>query len=186
MATILDIRNPWRDQLIPAAFRGATFHCEANSLEGGRRLVEHQFPKRDLPYCEDMGHQAYAWSLRAYCISYPLDIASNPLYTRDYRTARDLLFQKLADGNSGLLQVQTLPPMTVWCQRFKLTEEEKFGGYCTFDCTFLEAGVATYTLEDTATSVANAAADLRQRVQDQLAGVAAGQYQGPQPPQLFA
>jgi prophage DNA circulation protein len=171
MASILDISNPWRDQLIPAAFRGAQFHCEANSLESGRRMVQHQFPKRDAPYAEDMGHQAYVWSLRAYCICYPVNVTGSDLYQTDYRLARDALFQKLADGNPGVLQVQTLPPMTVWCQRFKLTEEEKFGGYCTFDCTFIEAGTEVYPLQDTATNVLNQAANLRNQIQAQLVAI---------------
>jgi hypothetical protein len=147
--------------------------------------VQHQFPKRDLPYAEDMGHQAYVWSLRAYCICYPVNIGGSDLYQTDYRIARDALFQKLADGAPGVLQVQTLPPMKVWCQRFKLTEEEKFGGYCTFDCTFVEAGVETYPLEDTPTSVINAAAQLRNQVLAQLSGISSGAIAGPPPPQLF-
>jgi prophage DNA circulation protein len=168
------IGNPWRDSLMPASFRGAEFHCEADSIEGGRRLVQHQFPKRDLNYCEDMGHQAFSWSVRGYCIVYPSNVAGSNLYQRDYRTARDALFQVLADGQAGVLQVPTLPPMNVWCQRFRLTEEEKLGGYCMFDMTFFEAGTETYALEDTRTTLINTSTALRDRIATQLSGLQAG------------
>jgi prophage DNA circulation protein len=182
MGSILDIRNPWRDNLIPASFRGARFHVEAHSLESGRRMVEHEFPKRDLPYAEDMGHKAISWSVRGYCIAYPLDVAGSDLYQRNYQIARDALYRVLADASAGVLQVQTMPPFTVWCQRFRLTEEEQKGGYCTFDMTFIEAGTEPYALEDTATALINKSQDLRNQILAQLAGQGTS---GPAPPQLF-
>ena len=174
MGSILDIRNAWRDSLIPAAFRGAEFHCEANSLESGRRMVQHQFPKRDTPQAEDMGHQAIVWTVRGYVIAYPFDVDGTTLYRRDYRTARDELYRMLAAGQEGVLQVQTLPPFKVWCQRFRMTEEQKLGGYCVFDMTFIEAGTQTFPLEDTSTVLINTSTALRDRVQAQLAQGAAG------------
>jgi hypothetical protein len=186
MATILDISNPWRDELIPAAFRGAEFHCETHSLESGRRMVQHEFPKRDLPYAEDMGHRAITWSVRGYCISYPRDVPGSDLYQRDYRTARDELIQKLSDGQSGLLQVQTMPPFIMWCERFRVTEEEKFGGYCTIDMTFMEAGEQTFPLADTRTAALNTSDALRQRVLAQLWDISAGTIPGPPKPPIFA
>jgi prophage DNA circulation protein len=168
------VGNPWRDSLLPASFRGAEFHCEANSIESGRRLVQHQFPKRDLPYCEDMGHQAISCTVRGYCIVYPVNVSGSNLYQRDYRTARDALYQVLSDGQAGVLQMQTLPPINVWCQRFRLTEEEKFGGYCTFDMTFFEAGTETYALEDTRTTLINTSSDFRDLVVTRLSGIQTG------------
>jgi prophage DNA circulation protein len=170
MASIWQIHAPWRDDLIPASFRGAQFHCEANSLESGRRMVQHEFPKRDTPYAEDMGHRAIVWSVRAYCICYPIDVAGSDLYQRDYRIARDALLKVLSDNQAGTLTVQTLPPFNVWCERFKLTEEEKYGGYCTFDCSFIESGAQTFPLfqPDTTTQALNAALALRSLVLVQL------------------
>jgi hypothetical protein len=170
MASIFAIRNAWRDNLIPAAFRGAQFHCEAHSLETGRRMVQHQFPKRDTPIAEDMGHQAIVWTVRGYVICYPRDVPNSSLYRRDYRTARDELYRMLATGQSGLLQVQTLPPFMMWCQHFKMTEEEKLGGYAAFDMTFIEAGTQTFPLEDTSTTLINTSQDMRNQILAQLAG----------------
>ena len=58
---------------MPASFNGARFHCEANARESGRRIVEHQFPKKELPYAEDMGRAAREFTVRGYCIVFPYD-----------------------------------------------------------------------------------------------------------------
>jgi prophage DNA circulation protein len=148
MSTIRDIRNPWRDALLPANFDGCFFHVEAGSKENGRRIVVHEFPKKDTPYAEDMGKRAIEFSVRAYCIQYPLDAASGDpvpgderfLYMRDYRIARNLLRDRLEREGSGTLQLPSLPPMRVVCPRYRLSEEERLGGYCVFDIQFVEFG----------------------------------------------
>jgi prophage DNA circulation protein len=139
MTTIRDIRNPWRDALLPASFDGNLFHVEAGSKENGRRIVVHEFPKKELPYAEDLGRRAIEFSVRGYCISFMFD-TDNPLYQRDYRIARDLLRDRLETEGSGTLQMPSLPPMRVVCPRYRLSEEERLGGYCVFDMQFVEFG----------------------------------------------
>jgi prophage DNA circulation protein len=149
MSTIRDIHNPWRDALLPASFDGCFFHVEAGSKENGRRIVVHEFPKKNTPYAEDMGKRAIEFSVRAYCIQYPFN-ATNPadpapgdvrlLYMRDYRIARDLLRDRLEREGSGTLQLPSLPPMRVVCPRYRLSEEERLGGFCVFDMQFVEFG----------------------------------------------
>src|SRR5262245_13364932 len=139
MAQITDIRNPWRDALMPASFRGIQFHVEAGSRENGRRIVLHEFPKKELPYAEDMGRKAFEFTVRAYCIAYPFD-TERELYRRDYRVPRDALMRELEREGHGSLQLPGLPPMYVVVQRYRVTEEEKAGGYCTFDISFVEFG----------------------------------------------
>lgn len=144
------IRQPatvWRDQLLPANFDGFPFHVEAASRESGRRIALHEFPKKELPYAEDMGHTAVAFTVRGYIIVYPHDDISTPagsLYQRDYRNARDLLCERLDRGGPGALQLPTFVgrtgPMIVVCTRYRLTEEERAGGYCVFDMSFVERG----------------------------------------------
>jgi prophage DNA circulation protein len=137
---ITDLPNTkWRDELLPASFRGAFFHVEAGSKESGRAIVVHEFPKRDLPYPEDMGRRTRQFSVRGYCIVYPVN-TGEPLYNRDYRIARDLLFTALEEEGKGVLQLPTIPPMLVVCPQYRWTEEQKLGGYCTFDMTFVEWG----------------------------------------------
>src|SRR6516225_8058840 len=73
MTTIRDVHNPWRDALLPAMFDGCPFFVEAGSQSGGRRIVTHQFPKRDMPYSEDMGRRATEFQVRGYVIAYVHD-----------------------------------------------------------------------------------------------------------------
>ncbi|MCA1457709.1 DNA circularization N-terminal domain-containing protein [Bradyrhizobium sp. BRP22] len=52
-----------------------------------RRIVEHEFPKKELPYAEDMGRSAREFTVRGYCNVYPYD-SEIVLFRRDYRLAR--------------------------------------------------------------------------------------------------
>jgi prophage DNA circulation protein len=141
--SIFDIPNtPWRNELLPASFRGAEFHVETGGLESGRRIVVHEFPKKELPWAEDMGRRAVTLEVRGYCIAYPFNINLSGLYQRDYRVPRNALRFELDKGTPGVLQLPTLPPITVVCPRYRLTEETKLGGYCTFDMSFVELGEA--------------------------------------------
>jgi prophage DNA circulation protein len=171
MSTITDIRNTvWRDQLLPASYKGARFHCEANAIESGRRIVQHEFPKKDLPYAEDMGRAAAMFTIRGYCIAYPFD--GDDFYQRDYRQARNKLAQKLNEVGAGQLQMPTYQSLMVVCMRYRLTEEERFGGYCVFDMTFTEQGVDPNMYVPTANTaglVNDASQTLRDQVQRTLA-----------------
>ena len=55
MGSIRDIHNVWRDNLVPASFRGAVFHVESSSRASGRRTVLHQYPKRNSTLCRGHG-----------------------------------------------------------------------------------------------------------------------------------
>jgi prophage DNA circulation protein len=160
MTTILELPSAWRAYLMPASFNGARFHCDANAMESGRRIVEHQFPKKDLPYAEDMGRHAREFTIRGYCIVYPRD--QDDLFQRDYRQPRDALILALEAEGPGTLQLPTRPAQVVVCTRFRFSEEDRFGGFCTFDMTFAEygmppqdyaAGVATATIVQQASQV---------------------------------
>lgn len=178
MSTILDlsaiaanIGQPitiWRDQLLPAMFRGQQFHMESIGRESGTHVVTHQFPKRDIPYSEPMGRRAFEFTIKAYCIAYPFD-SNQPLYQRDYRTPRNNLINVLDAGLPGILQLPTLPPLTVLCTRYRISEEEKLGGYCTFDITFVEYGVKpTMSAQDTFAQAIATSESLKTRVQNVL------------------
>jgi hypothetical protein len=149
---------------LPATFAGAQFHCEANSREGGQRLVVHEFPKRDLPYAETMGRRAMEFTIRGYCICYPKDTAL-PLYRRDYRIARDQLLNKLDGGAPGILQLPTQAPMWVACGRYRMTEEERFGGYCVLDMSFIEYGKTASPTPNVTAALLGASLTVKQRAQ---------------------
>jgi len=134
-----DIHNPWRDDLVPASYDGNEFFVDAGSRESGNRLVVHQFPKKDQPYTENMGRRAIEFRVRGYVIQ----SARKP----DYRPARDALQERLEQGmagKAGQLQLPTMRPMAVICQNYRLTEEERLGGYCVFDMHFVEAGTSPF------------------------------------------
>lgn len=169
MTNIFDLPAVWRKALMPASFNGARFHCESNSRESGRRIVEHQFPKKDLPYAEDMGRSAREFSVRGYCIVFPYD-SEYTLYSRDYRRARDELIKQLEAEGPGILQLPTQPSQRVVCPRYRMSEEERFGGYCTIDMTFQEYGLDPQVVPNIATAAVVAAASeaLRGQVQRSL------------------
>jgi prophage DNA circulation protein len=163
MSSIKDISNPWRDDLVPAAFDGNEFYVETGSRTGGRRIVVHSFPKKDIPYAEDMGKRAIEFPVRAYCIQSALQ--------RDYRPQRDALQARLDKGGPGDLQLPTMRPMQVVCQRYLLREQEELGGYCTFDIVFVEAGAAPFKPATSArASVQQKSSAVQSRVTTRMAG----------------
>jgi prophage DNA circulation protein len=166
MTNIFDLPSGWRGSLMPASFNGARFHCESNARESGRRIVEHQFPKKELPYAEDMGRAAREFTIRGYCIVFPYD-SEYTLYQIDYRKSRDDLIQQLETEGPGVLQLPTQPSQMVVCPRYRLTEEERFGGYCVIDMTFQEYGLDPQNSapdQATAAIIATASQALRNQV----------------------
>jgi prophage DNA circulation protein len=171
MTNIFDLPSGWRGSLMPASFNGARFHCESNGRESGRRIVEHEFPKKELPYAEDMGRHAREFTIRGYCIVFPYD-SEFTLYQRDYRIPRDALIAQLETEGPGVLQLPTQPSQMVVCPRYRLTEEERFGGYCVIDMTFQEYGVDPGQLGPsvaTATALTISSQALINQVQQSLA-----------------
>ena len=126
--------------MLPASFRGAEFHVEAASEDGGRRLVPHEFPKKERGYVEDMGRRTGSYTIRAYIITYVRD-TDYPLYQTDYRIARDRLCAVLDQGGPGRLQLPSRPSVIAACDRYRMTEETRLGGYVTFDMAFVDQGV---------------------------------------------
>jgi prophage DNA circulation protein len=168
MGSILDIESPWRAKLLPATFKGAEFHTEVMTEDSGRRLVVHEFPKKDRPYTEDMGRRAMTYQVRGYCISYVRDTAY-PIYQRDYTISRDLLRDVLDAGGPGRLQLPSIASVIVACDRYRLTEETKLGGYCTFDMQFTEQGVLDTPPTSSRVWLMDRAYDMRRQVLANLA-----------------
>jgi prophage DNA circulation protein len=135
----------WRSNWRRAKFRGAEFHVETAVRESGRRVVPHEFPKRDLPYAEDMGRRQREFTVRGYIIVYPRDDGSDLLKKKDYTTARDKLIASLETEGPAILQLPLLGQLEVACSRYRVTEENRTGGYCVFDMTFVEYGKAPAT-----------------------------------------
>ena len=173
MTDILELPTAWRDKLRPASFGGARFHCESNTRESGRRIVEHQFPKKELPYAEDLGRSAREFTVRGYIVVFGSDSASgDTLKQRNYLVARDALMKRLETEGSSILQLPTQPPQLVVCTRYRMSEEQRTGGFCSFDMTFQEYGldpVSASPAADTAGKVNTAAQGVEQGVENNLA-----------------
>jgi prophage DNA circulation protein len=166
MSDIFELPSVWRASLMPASFNGAQFHCDSNSWQSGRRIVQHEFPKKDLPYAEDMGRASREFSVRGYCITYTSETGV-PLYSLDYRRARDLLMQQLETGGPGVLQLPTKPAQTVVCPRYRMQEDARYGGFCTFDMSFQEYGLDPSLNPAGAVATASLVAITAQAVRDQ-------------------
>jgi prophage DNA circulation protein len=167
MPTIRDLPSAWRRDLLPAHFDGIPFHVESGSMEGGRRIVLHEYPKKEMGYAEDMGRKQTGFTVRAYVIQYPQD-DDNGLYQRDYRVVRDALQARLDTPGPGVLQLPTYMRQTkiVVAQQYRMQEEERYGGYCVFDITFVERGVAPFKpMANTQSAVLAQSNGLKQAVQ---------------------
>lgn len=140
MSQISDIVNPWRSQLLQeqASFRGVIFHVENGSRSSGRRVVSHEYPKRNDNYAEDMGRSARRFQFSGYLIYRP----SNPVY--EYVSQRKNLYTALEQDDAGRLvhPVFAQGGIQAMCERFNMTESRERGGYTQFEMLFIEAGTA--------------------------------------------
>ena len=151
-STILELKSgiAWRQFLRRASFGNAQFYVDTVTRDSGRRIVLHEFPKRDAPYAEDMGMRAREITIRGYLIVYPAtgsqnQFANDPLKQASYLDARDALIKALETEGAQTLQTPLLGQLVVVCSRYRITEEDRLGGYCVFDMTFNEYGQAPAT-----------------------------------------
>lgn len=119
---------------MPASFRGALFHVETSSRGGGRRTVVHQYPKRNIPYSEDMGREAIKWQFTGYLILRDKGFPGN-LMTQ----IADLINALDAD-DAGMLVHPILGDMLVMCDKYSYSDKRTQGGFVEFDMSFVEAG----------------------------------------------
>jgi len=130
MATIQEVAPaPWRIRLIQATFAGVPFHVEQQARQGGRRVALHEYPKRDIPYAEDMGRHAFRYQITGYLIG------------PNYHLNKRALMTALDNSHGGtLIDPYLAEPKLCICERYSVTETRERGGYCTFDMTFVELG----------------------------------------------
>jgi prophage DNA circulation protein len=150
MATIQEISPaPWRLMLLPASFSGVPYHVEHQARSSGRRIVMHEYPKRNTPYAEDMGRHAIRYQVTGYLVG------------PNYNLIKLALVTALENVTGGLLvDPYLVMPLMAVCERYSVTEVRERGGYCTFDMMFAEAGNPGNSLAQADTgSAANASAD---------------------------
>jgi prophage DNA circulation protein len=125
----------------------------------------HQYPKRNLPYAEDMGREAVHWQFSAYIILNDRKLNHGPGAPYGNLLAqRNALVEALEMDGPGELIHPTLSmtygggrdgsssggPMMVMVERYGISESRQKGAYYEFDLAFVEAGEAPRAVaEDT-------------------------------------
>jgi prophage DNA circulation protein len=139
---------PWKSMLWPATFRGVEFHVEVRERANGRRIVVHEFAKKDIPYSEDMGRRAKRFEVHGYVVG------------PDYASQRDQLINALETEGVGTLRLPTMPDEQVVVDQYRVSERRERGGLAEFQMTFVEAGQSiTDQITADTQGVTNAAAD---------------------------
>jgi len=155
---IKDIKNPWRDRYQEAAFRGVQFFVENDARQGGRRVALHEYPKRNIPYAEDMGRKAQRYVVQGYLIG------------PKYWDQKNLLIEALEKDGPGMLRLPLpykMQDVKVVVQGYTTTEAREKGGYCTVEMDFIEYGDPQYRQQ---ISTAGQIEDSAFSLEDQLIG----------------
>lgn len=119
----------WKDQLLPASFRGVPFAVADSEVLFGRRNQLHEYPLRDEPYAEDLGKKAREYTINAFVIG------------DDYIGSRDLLISSIENNQTpGTLIHPTLGTITVIPKDCRVIYSNQEGGLERFVLTFIEAG----------------------------------------------
>lgn len=119
----------WKLNLQPATFNGVEFHVEVGNRTSGRRIAMHEFPKKDIPYAEDMGRRAKVFMVVGYLIG------------PDFQSQRDALIVELERETNGSLVLPTsFDEKIVVVDRYSITERRERGGYAEVEMVFVEAG----------------------------------------------
>jgi prophage DNA circulation protein len=138
---ITQLPTNWRDKYQQARFRWAIFFVENDARQGGRRVALHQYPKRNVPYAEDMGRSAIRFTVQGYLIGL------SPEQGDSYLSLKDDLISCLEQDGPGVLQLP-LPfgkkTVKVMVQAYSITESRERGGICTVDMDFIEYGDPAY------------------------------------------
>jgi hypothetical protein len=123
----------WRDQLQPCSLGGVTAHVIDRSHEFGRRHHNHEYPKRDENFAEDMGRATRKWSVKLYLVG------------DDYMARRDALIAVCErEGPHSYVDRWGRSHLVV-VEPSSLSEHENEGRYCTFDLKLMAAGASPVT-----------------------------------------
>jgi len=159
----------WKDNLRPCSLGGVRCHVEDRQHQGGKRLVVHEYPKRDKPYIEEMGRATRRWAPNLYVIG------------DDYMAARDALLRVCERGGVTTYVDFWKGSRRVQVEHFELRESNHQGRYASISVGMIEDGedlgltgtIATAVgLSAAASSLAGAAAQAFSLGTSGLAGAA--------------
>jgi prophage DNA circulation protein len=132
----------WREQLLPASFRGVEFSVTRSNAAFGRRVVVHEYPMRDTPYVEDLGRRARVMRVDAIILG------------DDYRVRRDALIEAIEQSGPGKLVHPFYGELTVSLDDSPASIDESTdqGGSAYISFTVIESGQARFPAATAATS----------------------------------
>ena len=116
-----------------ASFRGVPFIIDTSSFVGGRRIVDHEYPQRDIPYSEDLGR-----SIRKFDVS-------GILLGETYLEQRDNLVIACEQEGAAELLHPYYGRMTVKCKSFEITDTRRETRLCRFTISLVETGELIFT-----------------------------------------
>lgn len=122
----------WRDNLKPASFRGVPFGVFATSVSGGRRIANHEYPGRDVPFVEDLGRLGRAYNIEAFVVG------------SDYMQRRDALIEALEAKGPGKLVHPYAGELTLQVEGYAFDETRDDGGMAAFHITLRQSEKITY------------------------------------------
>jgi hypothetical protein len=118
----------WRTKWYQALFRSEIFFVETDSTGSGRRVAVHEYPKRNVPYAEDMGRAARTYQVQGYLIG--------PFY----HELKERLITALEKDGPGRLRLPMYQDVEVMVQSYTVSENRERGGFCTIQMQFVEYG----------------------------------------------
>jgi len=124
--------SPWKAGLRNASFRGVQFHVVDRDFESGRRIHNHEYPKRNSNFPEDMGKSTREFSVEAYVIG------------DDYMNRRNRLVAACEQEGPGSYVDHWGITQKVVCTKIKLGESSEEGRMCRFRLDFIEAGSGNF------------------------------------------
>jgi prophage DNA circulation protein len=156
-----DIRSTLagRPRALPCSFRGVPFFAVSTANTFGRRIAQHQFPKYDIPYMEDMGRRAREFAIQGFVIG------------RNWELARNELITACETPQAGTLQHPDYGQFEAICESCAVTESRVGALFRSdFELRFVESGkneipqpVVNFALQ-----IRNAIADIYALVNDAL------------------
>jgi prophage DNA circulation protein len=130
----------WRENLRPASFRGVQFHVRDRGLSTGREIHNHEYPKRNSNFPEDMGKKTRTFSVDAYVLG------------DDYMSKRDALFRACEREGAAQFVDHWGKSQRVVCTGCELKETSDEGRIARFSLSFMEAGAGAMPLAIVATA----------------------------------
>lgn len=153
----------WKDQLRPASFRGVPFKISDSDFSTGRRIVDYEYPERDIGSTEDLGRKKREYTFNAFVIG------------DDYLSLKNDLISACEDEKGpGELIHPFFGAIDVVCKECKVRESMTTdGGMATFVLVFTEAGliVDPSSSVDSKESILSAADKARKASQSKFAKV---------------